>query len=260
MKSQYLALVIRAEREKQNLTQEHLAELAELSARTIQRLESEGTHSQETMMAVAEAFKMDCKELLRMARELADKGSQPRERFEVFREQLEVKMQSAEDAQALALQAVDRLCRYWEEYTRGWSVNDNGRRKLLEWLRTYSFEEIAHGMDGATHYLMTDGEGGITAASWEKAFAMIRGVCRTERASKDDPDLRDLYYIRGILRNKCAECFNNARTLDGLRIARRGGISLDQLKDIARRTLHWADFAQVVNQAIRERQSLSEGH
>jgi DNA-binding XRE family transcriptional regulator len=41
MKNRHLALVIHEEREKRNLTQEHLAQLAEVSARTIQRLESE---------------------------------------------------------------------------------------------------------------------------------------------------------------------------------------------------------------------------
>jgi len=71
----HLAVIIREEREKRNLTQEHLAELSELSCRTIQRLESVGTHSQETLMAVAEAFGLDCKDLLRLAEDEARKSS-----------------------------------------------------------------------------------------------------------------------------------------------------------------------------------------
>src|SRR5258706_16235885 len=73
MENQNLAHVIREEREKRNPTQEHLAQLADLSPRTIQRLECDGTHSKETLMAVAEAFEVDCKELLRMAQELTEK-------------------------------------------------------------------------------------------------------------------------------------------------------------------------------------------
>ena len=61
MKNRHLALIIHEEREKRNLTQEHLAQLAEVSPRTIQRLESSGTYSKETLMAVAEAFEIDCK-------------------------------------------------------------------------------------------------------------------------------------------------------------------------------------------------------
>lgn len=79
MKNQHLAQIIREEREKRNLTQEHLAQLAELSARTVQRIENDGTHSKETLMAVAEAFEVDCKELLRMAQERAEKGGKASE-------------------------------------------------------------------------------------------------------------------------------------------------------------------------------------
>ncbi len=78
MKNQHLAQIIREEREKRNLTQEHLAQLAELSARTVQRIEIDGTHSKETLRAVAEAFEVDCKELLRMAQERAEKGGSRR--------------------------------------------------------------------------------------------------------------------------------------------------------------------------------------
>ena len=260
MKHQHLAVVVREEREKRNLTQEHLAQLAELSPRTIQRLESDGAHSKETLMAVAEAFEIDGKELLRLAEERAVKNSEPHDGLESLSQQLQTKMDVAEDLRNIALEAVERLCAYWEAYTPRWSVNENGRRHLLEWLRTYSLEELTYGMDvAATQYLGTDGEGRIIPESWENAFWKIRGVCRTERASQNEPDLRDLYYIRGILRNKCANCFNNAKTLEGLRIARRGGISIDELKDIARRTSHWGDFAQVVNEVLRGRKRLTEG-
>lgn len=258
MKNRHLALVVREERERQNLTQEHLAQLAELSPRTIQRLESDGAHSKETLMAVAEAFRIDGRELLRLAEERAENNSEPQSVVEAFSQELQTKMDAAEDLRNFALEAVERLCAYWETYTPGRWVNENGKRRLMEWLRTYSLEELAHGMDvAATQYLRTDNEGRIIPQSWENAFWRIRGVCRTERALKDEPDLRDLFYIRGILRNKCAKCFDNTKTLEGLRIARKNGISVEHLKEIARRSSHWDDFAGVVNEAIDARKRLS---
>jgi transcriptional regulator with XRE-family HTH domain len=260
MKNQHLALVVREERERQNLTQEHLAQLAELSPRTIRRLESDGAHSKETLMAVAEAFGIDGRELLRLAEERAVKNSEPHDGVEALCQQLQTKMDVAEDLRSIALEAVERLCAYWETYTPGWTVNENGKRRLLEWLRTYSLEELSYGMDvAATQYLRTNSEGRIIPELWEVAFWKIRGICRTERAAQSEPDLRDLYYIRGILRNKCAKCFDNAKTLDGLRIARRSGISIDHLKEVARRASHWDDFAQVVNEAIQARKCLNGG-
>ena len=96
MKNRHLALIIYEEREKRNLTQEHLAQLAEVSPRTIQRLESDGTHSKETLMAVAEALEVDCKELLQSARNRASNDTKrnsrrtiPKDvRFEVFKRDL----------------------------------------------------------------------------------------------------------------------------------------------------------------------------
>ena len=54
-------------RKMKNPTQEHLAELAEVNIRTIQRLDKTGAYSQETLRAVAEAFDVDCQHILAIA-------------------------------------------------------------------------------------------------------------------------------------------------------------------------------------------------
>lgn len=57
------AKFVRNEREKWAWSQSQLAEVAGVSLRTVQRLEKTGVASFETLMAVAQAFKMDVKEL-----------------------------------------------------------------------------------------------------------------------------------------------------------------------------------------------------
>jgi transcriptional regulator with XRE-family HTH domain len=64
-----LAALVRAEREKRNWTQEHLAVVADVSTRTIQRFETDGSHSRETLRSVAAAFDVDCQDILKRARE-----------------------------------------------------------------------------------------------------------------------------------------------------------------------------------------------
>lgn len=51
-----------------NLTQEELAARAEVNVRTIQRLEKDGSYSPETLRGVADAFDLDCKTLLALAK------------------------------------------------------------------------------------------------------------------------------------------------------------------------------------------------
>lgn len=57
------ATIVKRKREERAWTQAQLAEVANLSLRTIQRLERNGSAASETLMAVASAFKIDVKEL-----------------------------------------------------------------------------------------------------------------------------------------------------------------------------------------------------
>lgn len=54
-------------RKFKNYTQEHLAELADVNVRTVQRLEAKGVYSQETLAAVASAFDVDCQFIIALA-------------------------------------------------------------------------------------------------------------------------------------------------------------------------------------------------
>lgn len=175
------------------------------------------------------------------------------EDLQARREQLEMMMGWKEGLRDIAMQTLDRLCAYWEGYTPGWSANPNGRKKLQQWLGKFSLEELTHGMDvAAAQYLKADGQGKITSESWEVAFSKIPGVCRVERASKDEPELRELYYIRGIVRNKCEHYFDNVEALEWLRAARSWGVPVDELRRIALQTRYWSHFEQLITDVIAE--------
>lgn len=51
-------------RQKRNWTQQHLAEVCDLSIRTVQRVEKDGVASNETVAAYAAVFELDAAELL----------------------------------------------------------------------------------------------------------------------------------------------------------------------------------------------------
>lgn len=72
-----LARVVKAHREQRAWTQQQLADVAEINIRTIQRLENSGNGGPETLMAVAQAFDMDVKQLNLEASSM-EAGSNPR--------------------------------------------------------------------------------------------------------------------------------------------------------------------------------------
>jgi len=163
-------------------------------------------------------------------------------------------MQWRESLRDLDQDAVDRLAAYWNKHTPGWSVNDHGKRSIKKWLQTFGVEEICKAMDAsATSYLEFDGENKVTADSVALAFSKVAGVCRVNKASEKEPDLKQLYYIRGILRNRIPGYFNDGIALQYLRNARSWEVELDDLSAMARAVKNWTGFTAAIGELILEK-------
>jgi len=171
------------------------------------------------------------------------------------REQLELMMQWRESLRDLDQEAVERLAAYWNEHTPGWSVNDNGKRSIKKWLQNFSVEEICKAMDAsATSYLeFDDAENKATEESIGTAFDKIVGICRVNKASEKEPDLKQLYYIRGILRNRIPGYFNDSMALQYLKNARSWEVELDDLNAMARGVKNWSGFTSALGELILEK-------
>jgi hypothetical protein len=109
----------------------------------------------------------------------------------------------------------------------------------------------------ADQYLRFTDEGTVTEESWEHAFGKIAGICSVERETKDDPALRELFYIRGIARNRCAY-FKNREAMDLLKAAYSWDISLEWLREVARTCRSWTHFTATICDAIDEAKKLEE--
>jgi len=173
------------------------------------------------------------------------------EELQERREQLEMMMEWQESLRDLQQDVTSRLCGYWHELAPGYKPNDNGKNNLKKWIRQFSVDEVMAAMDiSAEAYIEYKDDGTVTSESWEKAFAKIPGICRVERASKDDPELKDLYYIRGIARNRCDYYFNNPEALEMLKIARSWDVPLEELRQIACSIKNWTNFKKKIYDAI----------
>jgi hypothetical protein len=170
------------------------------------------------------------------------------------REQLELMMQWREGLRDLDQDAVDRLADYWNEHTPSWSVNDHGKRSIKKWLQTFGLEEICTAMDAsATSYLEFDTENKVTSESVGLAFGKVVGICRVNKASEKEPDLKQLYYIRGILRNRIPGYFNDSMALQYLRNARSWEVEIEDLNAMARGVKNWTGFTSAIVGLILEK-------
>jgi hypothetical protein len=105
----------------------------------------------------------------------------------------------------------------------------------------------------AASYLEFDVENKVTAESVGMAFDKIVGVCRVNKASEKEPDLKQLYYIRGILRNRIPGYFNNSMALQYLKNARSWEVDLEDLNAMARGVKNWAGLTSAIGELILEK-------
>jgi hypothetical protein len=181
------------------------------------------------------------------------------EELQERREQLEMMMEWKQGLNALKEDIVSEVCNYWEQLAPGFDVNDNGRRNIQKWLRSFRLDEVLHAMDvAAEQYLRFAADQAVTSESWEYAFSKVPGICRVERASAKDPELRDLYYIRGIARNNCPNYFNPQEALELLKIARSWEVEIDELRAIAVQARNWTQFRNALYDAIDRQRELLE--
>ena len=170
------------------------------------------------------------------------------------REQLELMMQWRESLRDIDLEAVERLAEYWSALTPGWAVNLQGKQNIKKWLQKFSVDEICTAMDtSANSYIQFETENKATSESVCLAFDKILGICRVNKASEKDPDLKQLYYIRGILRNRIPGYYNDSKALQYLKNARSWGVEIDDLNAMAREVKNWTGFSSVVGHLIQER-------
>lgn len=171
------------------------------------------------------------------------------------REQLEMMMEWHQGLKDLDQDTLNKLKDYWEGLAKGYSFNENGISNLKKLLRKFSFDEILKAMDiAATQYLVWDDKI-VTSESWELSFSKIGAIISVERQSEDNPDLKDYYYIRGILRNRL-NYYDPKKTIDWLEAARSWGATIEELKQIACSTKNWTTFSIDIDDIITKYKSM----
>ena len=171
------------------------------------------------------------------------------EQLKERREQLEMMMNWHEGLKNLQGEIHNKLKEYWEELAVGFSISENGMLNVRKWAKTYSFDEIIKAMDTAAEEYLVFENGIVTIESWGIAFNKIPAIIKVTRDTIEKPDLKDFFYIRGIIRNRF-DNYNPAETFEWLEVARSWGASINELKKIASKTRSWSSFKSDLNELI----------
>ena len=157
------------------------------------------------------------------------------------REQLEMMIAWKEGLSSLKDRAIESLAAHWSTLVDGYSLNEKGRQTLRKTCGTYEVSELMDAMRIATdQYLEVGSDGKFTPESVDIAWSKVSGICRVRRSEKDKPYLRDLLYVRGILRKRVYVPEQTIMTL--LENAHLAGISTNHLKHMAKVCRNWSEF------------------
>lgn len=179
------------------------------------------------------------------ARELTDSQAIEAQRaqleeLEERRQQMEWVVQWRDELRDLEDHAVEMLnARLIERGQHG--MSEPGKTNMRKWVDRYGFDEVLQALDTSfDQYIERDDEGRVTDESWCHAFDKIPGIISVNRRSKEKPYLKDLFYIRGILRNRIY--VNERQVMNLLERAHLAGWDIDNLKEFAKSVRTWTSF------------------
>ncbi|MCE5345382.1 MAG: HNH endonuclease [Bacteroidales bacterium] len=120
-------------------------------------------------------------------------------------------------------------------------INKFGRESVLEAMKTSADKYFKYEKDE------------MTADSVIIAYSKIGGICTINKKLKDNPDIKDLYYIRGILRNKLKNgYYDEVLAFQLLQKAHNKGISIEILKQFVIIVNSWSMFKGGIDYLIEE--------
>ncbi len=131
------------------------------------------------------------------------------------------------------------------------SPNDNGRRDIRRWLSKYSLAEIVTAIDiSFSTYLTFTSDGNASVESWNEAFNKVGGIISVRRTEVEKPYIRDLFYIRGILRNRVR--VDEKTVMAILEDAVVSGVDAETIKAISKEARSWRGFCRVLDDIVSD--------
>lgn len=183
---------------------------------------------------------------------VVEKARAQAEDLEERRQQLEMIAQWHLSLVDIDSQAATQLERLWLEAVKAEPdicLNEGARDEVRRWSKNYGYERVCQAIVKAANNLLRSG---LEKDPEERsaAFWSIPKICAVMRADDHDPGIGRLFYIRGILRNRC-RYLNERACIALLKEARDVGIDVERMADFAKYVTSWSVFRDTVQQEIR---------
>lgn len=153
------------------------------------------------------------------------------------REQLQLIVRWKESLAKIDDESVSAISRMFYSGTN-FCFSDYGKTEIIKLIKKYSFSEVYDAAQTSRSQYINE----VDDESYNKAFNYISRICATKKKVADKPYLKDLYYIRAIIRNRmyCADYL----CLQILEDAFNNSTPVEELTHIARSARNWTDWKE----------------
>lgn len=165
------------------------------------------------------------------------------------KEQLEMMMQWQKGLLSLESSTEDQAADFWTELVPPYCLTKDGRKELSKYLAKYPLSDVLDSMKAAVRQYVELQDGKPTLSSVKTAWEYVGRISNMKKADKEKPYLKDLLYVRGIVRNRCSYC-NESRALELLEQAYESGSEIEDLKRLAKSVRNWSEWQNEMNELI----------
>lgn len=167
------------------------------------------------------------------------------------KEQIEMMIEWQRELAKLDEYAVEQVANFWAGLVPPYKLTENGKRSLERLLHKFSHEQVMEAMRIAVKQYIEYKDGTPTQVSVEKAWSKVGGICALKKYDVTNPDIKRIYYIRGILRNRLSY-LNEGLALGLIRKCVRLGGSIETLQELALEVKTWTNWHTAMEAYIEQ--------
>ncbi len=164
------------------------------------------------------------------------------------REQLEQMLAWRDGMRGIDDMAFSAAIDAWHEVIDGYSLNVKGEKDMRKLIDKFGLQVILDSIPKCAKYIEQGDDGKLTHESVATAFRKIGGIARMST----QPDWkRDLYYIRGIARNRF-RYVNESECIQLLEEAYQAGVDIDTLRSITLGARNWSAWHDDISDLLKD--------
>lgn len=153
-------------------------------------------------------------------------------------------------------EAAETVGKYWESLGPHPAPSDEDKKLFVFLLNKFTVEEVQAALVVAASKYLQFTNGGVEPQFASAAFARLKAILCVTRASKANPDVPRLLYVRGILRNKHAiSQITGAKVLEKIERSYEAGVAVDTLIVLAKTSGSMKEFNDLLDRSVERVQS-----